>query len=45
MIRICAWCGKIIGIKKPILNMSKTHGMCKACWNKQIKGGRTWISN
>lgn len=37
MIRICAWHRrywnrpKLIGIKRPLFNLSVTHGMCPAC--------------
>ena len=34
MIRICAWCGKILGEKEPLEDRSETHGMCDGCLEK-----------
>lgn len=34
MIRKCAWCKKFMGIKRPLLDFSITHGICKKCRRK-----------
>ena len=31
MIRICAWCGKLLGYKEPLDDNSTTHGICEEC--------------
>lgn len=31
MIRQCAWCRRVIGLKTPIENMAVTHGICARC--------------
>lgn len=46
MIRICAYCGKVMGEKPPFEDRRVTHGMCDAClkeWKEKVKNdkGRT----
>ena len=36
MIRICAWCKKVMGEKKPYEDTSETHGICKSCLNEEM---------
>lgn len=31
MLSKCAWCSRITGIKRPLLNFSVTHGICSKC--------------
>jgi len=47
MVIICSWCGRTIGLKKPIEDKRPTHGMCIPCaekvkeelleWRKEVK--------
>jgi len=37
MIRICMKCKKLLGFKKPWLDMSVTHGCCKKCLKEYDK--------
>ncbi len=32
----CAWCGKNMGEKEPLMDTSTTHGMCEECYKKEI---------
>ncbi len=34
MIRICSWCKKSMGEKKPYADKSETHGICPKCKSK-----------
>ena len=36
MIRICAWCNKVMGEKKPLSDKSETHGICQSCLDKEM---------
>ncbi len=38
MIRVCAWCKKVIGQKPPFEDKSETHGMCESCFSKVERG-------
>ena len=31
MIRVCCVCKKVYGIKRPLLRLRKTHGICDDC--------------
>jgi len=31
---ICAWCGILMGVKAPLDDEGKTHGMCAECGEK-----------
>ncbi len=33
MIRVCAWCKKVIGEKEPFEDKSVTHGICQDCYD------------
>ena len=37
MIRVCCYCGKILGIKRPFLTLQKTHGACDTCFNTEME--------
>lgn len=40
MIRVCAWCGKFMGFRRPLLDFSRTHGICQKCaaeYKKEVK--------
>ena len=37
---VCAWCKKDLGEKKPLKDKAITHGMCQACYDKQIQEGK-----
>ena len=37
MIRICMVCKTFIGTKEPLADKSETHGICKKCFDIQIK--------
>ena len=39
MVRKCAWCGEVMGEKKPMNDKSETHGMCPPCFEKQVAHG------
>jgi hypothetical protein len=32
---ICAWCGELIKVKKPLYNKSLTHTICDECSSKE----------
>jgi len=34
MKRVCAWCGKFLGEKKPLEDKSVTHSICNKCLKK-----------
>lgn len=42
ILRHCAWCDTFIGFKSALgsAKVSVSHGMCKACFNKQDNGGK-----
>lgn len=31
MIRVCAWCKRLLGEKEPLTDTRVTHGVCKNC--------------
>ena len=31
MIRVCAWCKRVLGFKEPLANPETTHGICEQC--------------
>lgn len=31
MVRVCAWCKKVLGEKEPLLDTRTTHGSCPEC--------------
>ena len=31
MIRVCAWCKRVLGFKEPLDNPGLTHGICEQC--------------
>lgn len=33
---ICAWCGASKGEKEPLGDDTKTHGICKKCYKKEV---------
>ena len=38
MIRVCAWCKRVLGFKEPLDNSGTTHGICEQCekaWHPQ----------
>lgn len=37
MVRICAWCGKVIGTKPPLKDTTETHGICDACFKEETE--------
>ena len=36
MIRICNWCGKFLGVKRPWFNFRATHGICAKCKERVV---------
>jgi hypothetical protein len=38
MKRVCAWCGKVIGYRKEGVKGGVTHGICRSCMSKMLKG-------
>ena len=43
MIRLCAWCKRLLGFKEPLDDARTTHGICEEClkyWGKR-KGEHT----
>lgn len=37
MIKKCCYCKKITGFKKPYMNLTTTHGICKKCLPRVIE--------
>lgn len=37
MIIKCAWCGRDLGMKKPIEDENTSHGICKKCAEKALR--------
>jgi len=37
LIRVCAWCGRWLGLRLcwPWWQVSRSHGICKKCYDKQ----------
>lgn len=46
LIRICAWCGKFIGVKTATAGdgVEITHGMCPRCREEQKANARTKVT-
>jgi hypothetical protein len=36
MVNVCAWCERFLGIKEPRHNDMVTHGICPACFKRQL---------
>jgi len=36
MKKVCAWCGKYLGTKRPIKNNQITHCICQSCNEKEL---------
>lgn len=37
MIRVCGDCRRFLGLKRPWLNWSITHGLCSVCFRKLLR--------
>ena len=40
MIRVCAWCKRVLGFKEPLDNPETTHTICEQCVKAYKTGGR-----
>jgi hypothetical protein len=36
MVNVCAWCERFLGFKEPKASDTVTHGICKACFKRQL---------
>ena len=42
MIRVCAWCKKILGEKEPLDDPTVTHGICDECLAEKMTQLDAW---